>query len=1651
MRSISAVSTHWSPHRLGAISVLFLLTTLTALVRSDGPVESKFPPTRDAGKGRLIPARNPQRLHLLIDSANVFGWISGEKKHRGETVAVTSAGRTQQIKVERGNTFTWPYKVAKATRTEFAFGELRQTITLQPPSKLPPCVFFVVDRAVYRPNQTLRFAGFLRDLDGRGEFVPRPAQTVEVLLTSERKKTIAARLKLTADAHGRITGDYTFSDADPLDTYRLSIPNYKGEVHVSLAEYRKSKVHLNILSERQGSRLKLRFQARDFLDKAVKNASVQFTAQIVQEPAHPPAAALDGKQFAYVGDNQPPILRPDDLTAEERQLAEADNSYEAIGGLNLGRERQVTAQIQGKLNLGDKGEGVYPIELRKNWMQPDHAVVVRGVMLDSNGREERRTKTIALTDSDDHLHLSLSQSTFRTNEPIRVTARTTDPSGLKGSATLVAMRLTATPAPMPIGFAGFPNGLGGMGGFGGNLGLGGGLGGGVGGLGGGVGGLGGLGGMMGYQPIVMSNWGAIRRDLATAVIFRRDTATLRLREPGAYLLTAIWHKPDGTRARQEIGCTVLPPRELPALSLHLDHDTYQSGDMLTGLVQSKYADAIVLLTLRDSVGLQMWQTLRLSKGKAEVKLPLPPTIHYGCSVEVQYVDGDDDADPTHVASRIIHVVPAQRMLTIHSEIKPICQPGAKAVLHLQVNRKEPVDLIVSVYDKALRSIAPDQSTDIRNFYLADDRIYDTHAREVLRRRLGNMTLNDLLKPVRAWIKEHPDKGLTAEYAAMNGLLASGGAVHLRTPAVAALLCMVGIKTRVVDAMHNWQFPEPGPGRRMTLWRWLDTPAADGWRLHYALVNDTLFLSAYHPTQNPAPWKTKAVVYYPYMSFNGGMGGMMMGGMGMMGMGGIAGLGGQGFNQLGINGGFRGAANLGVGGLAGLGGIGGIAGLGGGGFNASPSFIVQTPQRHKPRAAVLHDVGGAALPLQIRRDFSDSAYWNAQLRTDNNGKATVEFKLPDSLTGWQVVVTAISKDLHVGRHETSFQTARPLMVAPILPRFFTEGDKVRVSANVQNCTDARQTVRVRLKAENGKVTEPAEKDIILEPGSLASVSWIFQAGDAGFAQLLMSAESKAGSDASLKRLPIVRAGVEHVETVSGFCKDSATITLPECVDPAQVVFEVRFAPTLTADLLDTLPYLVGYPYGCVEQTMSRFLPAIKVAQILKQLRLDSPELKRKLPGCVAAGIKRLLELQHADGGWGWWTNDQTHEFMTPYALYGLIEAEKAGYSIGSSDAISRGLQRLKQFIDNMSARQSSDRIYCLYVYGQRQQLTEAWWGFIDEQRTAGHLSDYALALALELAVQQKKSRLADRLATDLRGRARRSAGQVHWLTANFSRWADDPFEVTAAALKALVAFDKDDKLIPGVLAYFTATKRDNRWNSTKDTALIVHALCDYLARIDRRDAGPAERPSIAFRCNEGPIHKVPFAQPSESRRVIVPAKQVRAGVNRLTFTQGTPGMMYRVALRYRVSGRTVPAESHGIEVKRRYWLLNDQGQRKRELKSGDEIPRGTYLESAVEAQPTDPAGLMRFVLVENPRPASCEILPLDDHRFDQRGTACLLREDREKLIAYHHDETRGRIIDRCVLHAELPGDYLVPAAHVEMMYQTEVRGHSGTFAFRVAEK
>jgi uncharacterized protein YfaS (alpha-2-macroglobulin family) len=177
------------------------------------------------------------------------------------------------------------------------------------------------------------------------------------------------------------------------------------------------------------------------------------------------------------------------------------------------------------------------------------------------------------------------------------------------------------------------------------------------------------------------------------------------------------------------------------------------------------------------------------------------------------------------------------------------------------------------------------------------------------------------------------------------------------------------------------------------------------------------------------------------------------------------------------------------------------------------------------------------------------------------------------------------------------------------------------------------------------------------------------------------------------------------------EQTITITVPKQIDPSETRLEIAVSSGPAGAMLDALPMLAGYPYGCTEQTMSRFYPTIIAADTLKRLgtdleaiakrRQEGPKNTRRhaRPGAALvsdsaelrrmaeAGLERLYNFQHADGGWGWWQNDASSAYMTAYVLTGLQTTRRAGVAVRPR-VIERGYDYLLETIKSESREQSS---------------------------------------------------------------------------------------------------------------------------------------------------------------------------------------------------------------------------------------------------------------------------------------------------------------------------------------------------------------------------
>ena len=939
------------------------------------------------GTSRLIvpvfaetrPAENPVGLNLVLDAGKVLGWISGPEDYSGREVQVTYGDKERTVLVQRDNTFTWHYRVDEPVDATFAVGELRAAERLKPRDPARPTAFFVVDRNAYRPNQTLRFAGFLREPDRRGEFVPIRGRDVEVTLTSKQKKTVAARLELTSDNFGRITGEYKFTAADALDTYELAIKDFAGKAEVTLAEFRKAKVRLKIDSAADGNHLKLKFQAVDFLDKPVPGTKVHFTAQVVRASGGGREYPLKAEQFVYHEPWPWDQLDPERLEEDEQLLWEAGIPLFGAGSVGS----TVLAQHEADLSMGESGYAEHTIELQPGWFTSEYAVLVQGVLVDYNGREQRAARRIPLAKdaptAANRIELDLPKRRYATGETIRVRAIARDARGepVDVQAALVVMRLSPGTNTLPTAYPIYLNRGAAWNWYPQN--------------------------QLGYRsatpyyprrrpwPYVPLQTAAVHRETVTATVVDDGAAELTLDQPGPYKLVCYAKLPDGRRLSGEVGCIVRRTDEMPGLVLKLDREVLATGDTLSGELHSRFADARVLLTLRDSSGLRWWRTCRLEGSAVRLAERLPAGLHYGCRFEAQYLDSKGK---THLAGRFLRVLPKERIVNVEIDHEEIYAPGEEVEINLSVDRPEPVDLVVSVFDQSLLGIAPDKAVDPANFFLADERVRKTAARHMLRRQLGGVTVRELIERGEAMLKDDPELAKSPEGAMLkNAVDQYRQSRYVNGPNLLVLLGLAGVDAFSDPIYHNyfgsnwyWQYDaseeEKSPMRLFDL---LDFER-DGWRLRFRFSGGAVAVIEYHPSH---------LQHYlnNYIQY-----GQVFRGRGQM------------YGQWAARGDARHSVTANA------------------MFSDMPAISGQAFISHMPAPAAEVALIDADQPgVSVRRDFSDAALFDAKVRTDRDGRASVKLKLPDSLTNWQVVVTAISPRMHVGHAKSSFRTFKPIMV------------------------------------------------------------------------------------------------------------------------------------------------------------------------------------------------------------------------------------------------------------------------------------------------------------------------------------------------------------------------------------------------------------------------------------------------------------------------------------------------------------------------------------------------------------------------------------------------------------------------------------------------
>jgi uncharacterized protein YfaS (alpha-2-macroglobulin family) len=773
--------------------------------------------------------------------------------------------------------------------------------------------------------------------------------------------------------------------------------------------------------------------------------------------------------------------------------------------------------------------------------------------------------------------------------------------------------------------------------------------------------------------------------------------------------------------------------------------------------------------------------------------------------------------------------------------------------------------------------------------------------------------------------------------------------------------------------------------------------------------------------------------------------------------------------------------------------------------------------------------------EVRSEFADTVAWLAHMTTDANGKARTTVRFPDSLTTWRLTAVAVNGQTQVGENVHHVLTRKNVIVRLECPRFFVERDIVTLSVITHNYLNDDKTIRVAVEcspelavlhsasaqANGSSGAQPAAAahhvDIKVPAGGEKRADFRASARQPGNVTIVAKALSDVESDAVQLRFPILEYGADKLVFHSGTLIDagatentvSVRLTIPNEIRAGSQRLTVEASPSVAGVMLSALPYLLDYPYGCTEQTMSRFLPAVVTAHTLRQLGIDLGEIKadkdpmvakrlaafravgvydqREMNRMIQAGLKRLADFQQADGGWGWWKADASNPYLTAYVVSGLALAAQANIKL-PANMFERGVGFLVAQATRTEPvarfhwqreENTSVRAFLLYAIGeanaQRLRQPDLLAKLRDVYRMRDELNDYSRALhalALHAARMHEEAAI---VLDNIKDRARidEDTATASWGDySGYYYWYQSGTEATSFSLKALLALEPTSPLIGNTVNWLVRHRKGTRWFNTKDTAIACYALAEYLKRsgelnpdleialdVDGRIVKSARVTRANLFTADNSLSLTGEALGTGDKLVTIRRKgrgNVYWAAYASFFTKEAhiqPGgnevfvarQYHRLIPREVERVRAVFDPKTGKRIDEKYRAIEFD---RKPLADGETVASGEFIEATLDVQANNN---FEYVVFEDPKPAGCEPAELHSGYTWAGGLPGHVELRDEKVAFFATYLNQGKYHIRHRLRAESPGTFHALPARAECMYTPRVAGNSSSRLIVVADR
>lgn len=729
-------------------------------------------------------------------------------------------------------------------------------------------------------------------------------------------------------------------------------------------------------------------------------------------------------------------------------------------------------------------------------------------------------------------------------------------------------------------------------------------------------------------------------------------------------------------------------------------------------------------------------------------------------------------------------------------------------------------------------------------------------------------------------------------------------------------------------------------------------------------------------------------------------------------------------------------------------------------------------------------GGGGGMGAARSDFRQVAFYDARVETDDRGRATVRFRLPESLTTYRVMAVATTAGDQYGFGSASVTTTQKLLTRPNLPRLLRAGDRARAGVILTSRGLAASRATVRLTASGVVVDGPSESVVDLPKDGSVEVRFPLRAEATGTAKLRFDVSAGGERDAVEVTRPVQAPGTRETVALYGSTDRASAEGIGDLSAVRRDVgaLTLSLAPSALVGLDGAMTQLTEYPYACTEQISSRLLPLLPLRELARAYGLALP---KDADGVAGRAVGEILARQRGDGGFGMWPDSPVSEaWVSAYATWALDQAAASKVVVPAAardrahDFLRRALARgdrslaglsTQAFVtDVLAAAGIPDAGYMTRLYDQREKLPLFAQAFL--------LHALAVGKGPKAAIADLRRRIEATLRVE-----RNTAVAVENEGDEYAALFDSSARSTALALRALVAVDEKHPLAEPLARGLLGLRRGSAWENTQATAYALLALDAYRRARESKSADFTAKVWLGGTLLESGR----LGKDLRAERSVIELARLPRDANKLVFEKKGQGtLFYEARLEY--VRRTLPAEAddQGFFVQRSARRVTPEelsgplpallGEGARKFRAGDLVQT-----DLIVVAPTPRS----WVVIEDPLPAGFEAVDTrlettaswlaagpgpgsgacqgDPDCEDPEALRDALAHGRAYLPSQYHQEVRddrvlffvdhlaaGMYRYRYLARATTAGTFVVPPAKAEEMYSPEVFGRTSATTVEV---